>query len=441
MSSFFNIVPVRSSTEEEVSSPSSEKKPEKLIAKPSSGSGVFDVIQSCRFTGNDIPPALKNKIPYCILKEHRLTTNAAISLASYFLNQDGGEAAVQNSINELTSQLNLDPNRRIPELRDIPSNVGLEGAPDITKRRAIQSISEKLGYNPLLKQGAGSGLAPEPNTENFYEFPLSVYSGLYLTKPTGFQYILPFFNSSRTDISNEFSSTQDKNTGGYFSDYISRFDIKQALTSAGGSYEQIAQTIQPTQPGVYIENPKFYNFNRGNESYDIEFTLINTYDPGTSDNSMIKRHHDFIFLLTFQNLPFRRTFTNIDPPKIYSFTIPGQIYLPYAFISKLTVEFVGNRRLISITSPDGSGTRDTIIPEAYLVRLTVAGLTAPAGNFMLAKQLSNIKTNTIGIDGEPINPVYTAGGSAIKPPDPLPTKNIGILPGSGGETNFNIFLQ
>lgn len=397
---------------------------EKLIAVPSNGSGIIDVIQQCRIAGNDISPTLKQRLPFVILKEYKMTTNAAISLASYFINQNKGEKLIANSLEQLrTQQQTTEPGRRSQSVQDATN--ALSKQPNGTASRVtLKTVAEKVGYNPALantdldQQGFDPAPGDKLNPDNIFEFPLSVYSNLYLTQPTGFQYVFPYFSDVRTDITNEFTPTQDKTTGGYFSDFIGRYDIKEIITKIGGTADSLANLLQPRAPGVYIENPKFYNFNKSNETFNISFHLINTYDSGKDVNSMIKKHHDLIYLLTLQNLPYRRTFTQIDPPKLYSLIIPGQIFLPYAYISKLTVDFIGNRRLISIASPGGSGSRETIIPEAYKVNITVTGLTAPAGNFMTTPILDSIKTNSVtGERSLPGNNLFKPSDNAPSPPN------------------------
>jgi len=65
--------------------------------------------------------------------------------------------------------------------------------------------------------------------------------------------------------------------------------------------------------------------------------------------------------------------------------------MPYAYISALTVKFVGSRRKMAIEVPiqsPGSSTAstsiETIIPDAYQIDISVTGLNAETRNFLYA---------------------------------------------------------
>jgi hypothetical protein len=61
--------------------------------------------------------------------------------------------------------------------------------------------------------------------------------------------------------------------------------------------------------------------------------------------------------------------------------IPGVKYIPYAFISSLSVSFMGSRRSYNIDSPSG-GRIQTIIPDAYMITIELKGLIAESQNFL-----------------------------------------------------------
>jgi hypothetical protein len=76
--------------------------------------------------------------------------------------------------------------------------------------------------------------------------------------------------------------------------------------------------------------------------------------------------------------------------------------MPYAYISNLSIEFIGNRRqqLLDIPGVDGSVLNiATIIPDAYQVNITVTGLVSEAQNMlfaMITDKQGKITTSELG---------------------------------------------
>ena len=130
---------------------------------------------------------------------------------------------------------------------------------------------------------------------------------------------------------------------------------------------------------MYIERPKFFNFQNDSESITFNFPLINT---GYATVEEISKNWQLCFLLVYQNRPNRRSRELIDPPCIYEVTIPGVKYMPYAYISRLAINFKGARRQMSIDAPPGNVT--TIIPDAFDVNITLTGLVPETRNFLYA---------------------------------------------------------
>mgnify|MGYP000330064829 CR=1 FL=1 len=125
-----------------------------------------------------------------------------------------------------------------------------------------------------------------------------------------------------------------------------------------------------------------FNFASGGDSVTFSFPLINT---GWSTFEDVQKNWQLIYLLTYQNRPNRRTRDLIDPPCLYEVMLPGVKYMPYAFISRMSVNFLGSRRSYYIKIPSvGGGTSriQTIIPEAYDRSITFTRLIAESQNFL-----------------------------------------------------------
>jgi hypothetical protein len=89
-------------------------------------------------------------------------------------------------------------------------------------------------------------------------------------------------------------------------------------------------------------------------------------------------------MLIYQNRPNRKSRDLIDPPCLYEVMIPGVKFMPYAYISGLSVQFMGSRRSYYLNVPSLKGTSKilTIVPDAYMVNITLQGLVAESQNFL-----------------------------------------------------------
>jgi hypothetical protein len=134
------------------------------------------------------------------------------------------------------------------------------------------------------------------------------------------------------------------------------------------------------QPGTYIEKPKYYHYPSEGESVTINFPLINTIRK--SDKLAYQQNYELLWLLAYQNKPFRTSFSRILPPKLYTVSVPGMKFFPYAYINNMTVDFLGTRRQLQVATPKGEIT--TSVPEAYNVSITFTSLFAGTGNLMVA---------------------------------------------------------
>ena len=118
-------------------------------------------------------------------------------------------------------------------------------------------------------------------------------------------------------------------------------------------------------------------------SINVKIPLLNT---GTYED--ILQNWQLIFGLTYQNRPGRITKNLVDIPVIYEAIVEDILFMPYAYISNLSVNFLGNRRTMEITVPvegtDDSNnlTLNATIPDAYELNLTLKGLNEETRNFI-----------------------------------------------------------
>lgn len=226
-------------------------------------------------------------------------------------------------------------------------------------RSGIEKVTNKVGLNAL--QGV---LAP--------------YDGLYFTEPTGWTYNIPYFENLNNNVNNVFGDLE-----GFAGSAVA------GLREAVQGYSEIYNL---SKPGTYIEKTKMYKFEDGGDSITFEFPLINTGNATFDD---VIKNWQFLFLLVYQNRPSRISRDIIEPSVIYEVLIPGVKYTPFAYVSNLTVDFLGSRRAMTLPIPQLTNTGrtfsilngsnegfETIIPDAYKVTITLKSLLAETRNFL-----------------------------------------------------------
>lgn len=206
--------------------------------------------------------------------------------------------------------------------------------------------------------------------------------GIYLTEPTGFKYSLPYFDSM-PDVSNSWSAG-GSNSG------------LQSLANRGmEAVEEIANIAFINQPGVYIQKPQYYEFEEMGKSVTINFPLFNTVNR--SNQKSYQLNYELLWLLAFQNKPYKTSFARTPPPKIYSLNIPGICTFPYSFISNMVIDFKGTVRNKEVYIPHlspgskspGTTSARVPIPDAYTVSITFTSLIADYANLMVSNYFTS----------------------------------------------------
>lgn len=216
--------------------------------------------------------------------------------------------------------------------------------------------------------------------------PFEVYKYKYFAEPTGFSYRFPYFNPKKLSRGNSFSDAQGSNP--FHSSYqlgrnMLAFPgskgtvegIFEGIGKAGsllGGIRDMANTLIPGK--IAFETPHSWD-GTDIESYSISFDLFNTQSEEETENNRNLCH-----LLSYQNSPSRRNFAIIDPPVIYSLTIPDVVHMPACWMSGLEITNLGNTRSITTTNTG----IPRVIPEAYRIQMTFTSLLMPTRNILLA---------------------------------------------------------
>ena len=149
------------------------------------------------------------------------------------------------------------------------------------------------------------------------------------------------------------------------------------------------------EPGTSREKIKGFTPSETGDSVSLTFYLFNTLNINDIQNNW-----EFLYTLTYQNLPNRRSINLLDPPCIYSVDIPGYKRFPVANIEKLKVSNEGTTRYVDLETGEvksqAGGNNVKMIPEAYKVTLNIRSLLTPTQNLFQWSDDSNRVINVIG---------------------------------------------
>jgi hypothetical protein len=337
-----------------------------LQAAGGSGGSDVNVVRDFYWTYSKTGADARAEVPRVLLTERRLKTNALVSQLKYSL------GALKGGLGGVSSDLGS-PN----------------GGGASTKLKDLIASLQAGAAAAGNAAGQITGGKSDDNNSTISSSPLlKPYQELYITEPTGWTYLLPYFENSQFRQTNEFQ--HDAPTGkGMLNDILKT--AAEEVTNVAETISSLASPLQIT----YVEKTKFYNYPDSGEDITIEFPLINT--GGATYEDVIK-NWQFLFLLVYQNRPGKTGFNTVDQPVIYEVEVLGTKFYPYCYISDLNVEFMGSRRAMSLSIPSTSSvvnasqktvsttnsTQDfqTIIPDAYRVSITLRSMTASSRNFM-----------------------------------------------------------
>ena len=339
---------------------------------------IIDVIGNFQWTKN--PTSARRGVPAITLTEKRILVNSNISNIANSTFALAGNDPLTKSAVVVAAAIFAGP------------IVGIYGA-------TVAAIAAATG---ISTDSASFTLKQVENiigrSSTFNNPTLQPYNYLYLTQPTGFIYSFPYLDNSYVDNSLTFGGAEQNLLG-------------DATNIVGNIAAGAAGIGNAVKPGTYIEQSQQFAMADKGRTINIKFPLLNT---GTVED--IQQNWQLLFGLIYQNRPGRETRSIIDLPVIYEVSLPGVVYMPYAYISSLSVKFLGSRRLLKIQAPISNGAIsknippfDTIIPDAYEVNITIQGLNDETKNFIYAAIAGNTSSSvTIGDAPLPINQTVAA---------------------------------
>ena len=335
---------------------------------PKADGKIIDVVNDFAWSASPRLQDSFKKVPVMYLQEREQVVNSLLSSALYYINAikqfDGTDAFDLTSI-----QTKLD-------------KLATEGSGGLSPTNA-SNIKEEL-KQIIAKAKSSDNLILSDK--------LRSYLGIYLTEPTGFNYALPFFDETPLGVKSSWS-TESALLNNPLADMI---DVGQ------GAMERTAHMLNITQPGTFIEKPKYFQYNTGGESVSVSFPLFNTIKR--TDKTSYQQNYELLWILAYQNKPYRTSFSRISPPKLYTLTIPGQKFMPYCYISDMNIKFGGTRRKLPVSiplAPSLTGekkstsvdfnTVEVSVPDVYMVQITFTSLLADVANTMVDSGFTSSK--------------------------------------------------
>jgi len=363
-----------------------------------------DVVSDFYWTYSKLQES-RQEVPKIYLKELKLKANALVSQLkySYGVTKEGVTAALNALPDEAKNSI-----------------ISLLGGTVSKAEDYVQSkFPSTVDSNPVY-------------SKNPY---LNPYKNLYITEPTGWEFVMPYFQDYNNMQSNTFSTDASNPFVGI-------------LSKAAEGMTDIASTIsmlrEPTKIS-FVEKSKFYNYSDEGDEFSFMFPLINTGSVSFND---VIRNWELIFLLLYNNKPSRKNLSIIEPPVLYQVEIPGVKFLPFCYISRISVDFQGSRRELAFNlsyienlnldeslppkTPSGGFFNNllnrfnnapsvvrgfvnsqtprnikAIIPDAYVINITVKSLITESKNFMYSILNNESLVTTRTLAGQASNIVET----------------------------------
>lgn len=325
-------------------------------------SNLIDVIKDYDWTYSKNKISKINEIPYVEVREFKMAGNSYMSslMTSALLFPDIVASTVDKNSAAGAFSNTLKESFADNKFAEFMKNVGNKTSDVLNK---LETGAKKASNFVAEQMKAADKTAECWSSDDLRD----KYAYLYIRKETGTVYKFPYFDNSFFSFSNSFEET-----------YNSGNSILDKIASRMGEVTKNIQDVASmgialTEPGMYVQRPKFYDFKSSGISVDVEFYLYNTLTEGSYSKNL-----ELLTKLIIQNTPHRHNRILVDPPCIYELTVPGRGFYPYAYISELRIDHAGTKRMLK----NGNG-KDTIVPDAYQVKIKFESLVSEVNNFII----------------------------------------------------------
>lgn len=383
------------------------------VLTPAGGSKGIDIFNEYDWTIT--PKQGRQHIPKITLTEYRQTQSSELRGYLYSARSRASNLAIAGNVGAepakgFVAAAGTIATGTIDALTSSNSSIANATKAAVTKGVAVSTKGlDKLQKNEFtnkLPEGLKKALEP--------------YNGLYAVEPTGFVYVLPYYSASNmVTVGNTWGAPGDdfaqgasqagNGVGGLIKSLTggSKTEAGPATAEPSGGVagkiigaavgatvgaidiaEGVAKMAIASTAGAMVkEEIKAFKGTGAYETAGVDFYLYNTLEHG-GDVSAIKKNWEFCYLITYQNLPNRKGINYLDAPSLYKVDVSGYKSLPLAYLSKITINNVGNVRLIDMNTGDAathgeSGSNIKMIPEAYKISLEFTGVLLNTRNTFL----------------------------------------------------------
>lgn len=227
-----------------------------------------------------------------------------------------------------------------------------------------------------------------------------------------FKYVFPYFSDDSLSFSQSFAETAQVETNfqKYLTDYFGNNGmfgggIASKINDLGGlwnaAFTDKDASAEYNNTGVFMERPKYYQYDSTGDSITIIFPLFNTIPSKNGDTDPWIQNYKFIKNFMLKNLPYRTGLFNYRTPCLYSLVVPGQRFFPIAFVSAFKATCHGTRRIMSLSTKTIESNNSfqnksvgVIVPEAWEISITFTSLLAKTANLYYQAFSGNYPTIT-----------------------------------------------
>lgn len=383
---------------------------------------VFNVKDNYSWTLTDKGSDLRKYVPTLRMTEYNLKysgeLNAIRSTINATLESKAAQALAAGTIAYAAQQTTNGIGAGLQAVAPVLASKGYTGAAAVanTTGGALQS-----NLSRVIAAGLGAFAGTElPGTLASFtgSNALQPYANLYPATETGVTYTLPYLNIENfTDVGGAWRPVDLNKLGTSLSNLAQAGFTELPGLAFGAAGEKFGENLAKASgeilkglqnaanlefalryPGAATETIKKFTPKEDGDTINVVFYLYNTTSPKD-----IVANWEFLYYLTYQNLPNRRSLNLLDPPCVYDIEVPGYKRFPIAVVESLTVTNEGTTRLINITNGEITSLEQTndpttvkMVPEAYKVTIKFKSLLTNTRNLFIYNNDPSQKVSVFG---------------------------------------------
>lgn len=338
------------------------------------GSGLINVVDDFYWNTQPLGFNARNSVPFIRLKEKKLKFNALYAQIAYGA-ATFGEASINFSAAMAETGKKIADGMETKDGNATPADSGFFGGLANAIGANANSFSDAL--NGKLSSIANLGQSGK------YDKELSPYSGLYITEDTKFTYIFPYYTGDY--MNNVLRTEQTKDNFATGAANLANKKVAETYDYMGMS-SGIEQSVNISNAAVGASQ---------GQTFEIKFMLYNTMEY-----EHVIKNWKLLFMLRYQNNIGKVTRSLVDLPVIYEVSLPGNQFIPYAYMQAIQVTNLGTQKYMQLkdvyTDPETKTLTSIMatIPEAWEVTIKMTSLVTPSKNLIhYGLRAGNVNTN------------------------------------------------